>query len=185
MFRDSYLSFKHLIDRGGCHAWGRVCWLYLESIVPLLIWILSSVHFWIITSCPYFIIWELLLAITRWFVTSWARGTCIFIMHTFIHIFYYILTGFICFYTPVIWRPYYGMALSVRPSSVRSVVHNPCGQDIARTIWPRMLKLSVYTLYGQSKKPIYFQSQRSNRINIYMHALKIYKFLMRSKINVQ
>ena len=37
-------------------------------------------------------------------------------------------------------RPY------VRPSvrtSVRSVVHNPCGQDIARTIWPRMLKLSM------------------------------------------
>ena len=33
---------------------------------------------------------------------------------------------------------------SVRPS-VRSVVQNPCGQDIARTIWPRMLKLSVYT----------------------------------------
>ena len=33
---------------------------------------------------------------------------------------------------------------SVRPS-VRSVVHNPCGQDIARTIWPRMLKLSMYT----------------------------------------
>ena len=28
------------------------------------------------------------LAITRWFLTSWARGTCIFIMHTFIHIFY-------------------------------------------------------------------------------------------------
>ena len=46
--------------------------------------------------------------------------------------------------------------------SIRSVVHNPCGQDIARTIWPRMLKLSVYTLYGQSKKPIYFQGQRSN-----------------------
>ena len=39
---------------------------------------------------------------------------------------------------------------------------DPCGQDIARTIWPRMLKLSVYTLYGQRKKPIYFQGQRSN-----------------------
>ena len=37
---------------------------------------------------------------------------------------------------------------------------DPCGQVIARTIWPRMLKLSVYTLYGQSKKPVYFQ--RSN-----------------------
>ena len=47
-------------------------------------------------------------------------------------------------------------------ASVRSVVHNPCGQNIARTIWPRMLKLSVYTLYGQRKKPIYFQGQRSN-----------------------
>ena len=39
---------------------------------------------------------------------------------------------------------------------------DPCGQDKARTIWPRMLKLSVYTLYGQSKKPIYFQGQRIN-----------------------
>ena len=39
---------------------------------------------------------------------------------------------------------------------------DPCGQDIARTIWHRMLKLSVYTLYGQRKKPIYFQGQRSN-----------------------
>ena len=49
---------------------------------------------------------------------------------------------FLDFYT------HYGMALSVRPSVrsyVRSVVHNHCGQDIARTVWPRMLKLSVYT----------------------------------------
>ena len=38
----------------------------------------------------------------------------------------------------------------------------PCVQDIARTIWPRMLKLSVYTLYGQRKKPINFQGQRSH-----------------------
>ena len=37
---------------------------------------------------------------------------------------------------------------------------DPCGQDIARTIWSRMLKLSA--LYGQRKKPIYFQGQRSN-----------------------
>ena len=39
---------------------------------------------------------------------------------------------------------YGAVRLSVR-TSVRSVVHNPCGQDIARTIWPRMLKLSMYT----------------------------------------
>ena len=39
---------------------------------------------------------------------------------------------------------------------------DPCGQDIARTIWPRMLKLSVYTLYGKRKKPINFQGQRSH-----------------------
>ena len=56
---------------------------------------------------------------------------------------------------------YGAVRLSVR-AYVRSVVHNPCGQDIARTVWARMLKLSVYTLYGQSKKPIYFQGQRSN-----------------------
>ena len=48
--------------------------------------------------------------------------------------------------TDVLW--YGAVRLSVRPyvrPSVRSVVHNPCGQDIARTIWPRMLKLSMYT----------------------------------------
>ena len=39
---------------------------------------------------------------------------------------------------------------------------DPCGQDIARTIWSRMLKLSVYTLYGQRKKPFNFQGQRSH-----------------------
>ena len=39
---------------------------------------------------------------------------------------------------------------------------DPCGQDIARTIWPWMLKLSMDTLYGQRKKPTYFQGQRSN-----------------------
>ena len=39
---------------------------------------------------------------------------------------------------------------------------DPCGQEIARIIWPRMLKLSVYTLYGKRKKPMYFQGQRSN-----------------------
>ena len=39
---------------------------------------------------------------------------------------------------------------------------DPCGQDIARTIQPRLLKLSMYTSYEQSKKLIYFQGQRSN-----------------------
>ena len=39
---------------------------------------------------------------------------------------------------------------------------DPCGQYIARTIWPRMLKLSMYTLYGKRKKPINFQAQRSH-----------------------
>ena len=39
---------------------------------------------------------------------------------------------------------------------------DPCGQVIAITIWPMVLKLSVYTLYGQRKKPIYFQGQRSH-----------------------
>ena len=39
---------------------------------------------------------------------------------------------------------------------------DPCGQDIARTIWPRMLKLSVYTYNGKRKKPINFQGQMSH-----------------------
>ena len=33
-FRASYLSFYYLIDRGGCHARGRVCLLYLGYLVP-------------------------------------------------------------------------------------------------------------------------------------------------------
>ena len=37
-----------------------------------------------------------------------------------------------------------------------------CGHDKARTTWPRMLKRSVYTSYGERKKPIYFQDQKSN-----------------------
>ena len=53
------------------------------------------------------------------------------------------------------------------PPSVLSVVHNSCGQDIARAIWPRMLKLSVYTLYGQSKTPIYFQGQIIRSLGLY------------------
>ena len=39
---------------------------------------------------------------------------------------------------------------------------DPCGQDIARTIQPRLLKLSMYTQYGKRKKPINFQGQRSH-----------------------
>ena len=42
-----------------------------------------------------------------------------------------------------------------------------CGQDIARTIWHMMLKLIVYTLYGQRKKPIYFQGQISRSLGLY------------------
>ena len=39
---------------------------------------------------------------------------------------------------------------------------DPCGRDIARTIQPRLLKLSGYTHYGQRKNPINFQDQRSH-----------------------
>ena len=39
---------------------------------------------------------------------------------------------------------------------------DPRGQDIARTMQSRLLKLSMYTSYGKRKKPIYFQGQRSN-----------------------
>ena len=32
---------------------------------------------------------------------------------------------------------------------------DPCGQDIARTIQSRLLKLSMYTSYRKRKKPIF------------------------------
>ena len=57
----------------------HIYWLYLEHLVPLLIWIL--------TSCPFDIIWEVLLATARWFLTSW--GNYIFIMHAYIFILFY------------------------------------------------------------------------------------------------
>ena len=45
----------------------------------------------------------------------------------------------------MVWR-----CPSVRPSVRPHVASsNPCGQDIARTMWPRMLNLSVYTLHCQ------------------------------------
>ena len=65
------------------------------------------------------------------------------------NIIYCSMCSYVCNYflyarhlTDVLW--YGAVRPSVRPS-VRSVVHNPCGQDIARTILPRMLKLSMYT----------------------------------------
>ena len=42
------------MDRIWCYAWGKVCLLYLE-------------HIWIITSCTFFIIWEVLFTNARWF----------------------------------------------------------------------------------------------------------------------
>ena len=38
---------------------------------------------------------------------------------------------------------------------------DPCGQDIARNMQYRLLKLSMYTSYRKRKKPFYFQGQRS------------------------
>ena len=35
---------------------------------------------------------------------------------------------------------------------------DPCGQDIARTIQSRLLKLSMYTSYRKRKKPIFHNS---------------------------
>ena len=59
----------------GCHTWGIVCLLNLEHLIPLQICTF--------TPCPFIIIWEVFLAITRWFLTSW--GTCISIMHTLLY----------------------------------------------------------------------------------------------------
>ena len=42
-----------------------------------------------------------------------------------------------------------------------------CGQDIARTMWPRMIKLSIYTSYGNRKRPIYFQGQISRSVDLH------------------
>ena len=50
---------------------------------------------------------------------------------------------------------------------VRSVVHNSCGQDIAKTMWPRLLKLSMYTSYERREKPIQFQGQISRSLGLY------------------
>ena len=44
---------------------------------------------------------------------------------------------------------------------------DPCGQDIARTIQSRLLKLSMYTEYGKRKNPINFQCQISRSLGLY------------------
>ena len=44
---------------------------------------------------------------------------------------------------------------------------NPCGQDIARTMQLRLLRLSMYTSYEKRKKPNYFQGQISRSLGFY------------------
>ena len=100
------------------------------------------------------------------------------------------------FYTPVIWRIYYGMAFSVLGcSNLVRTLHmergrslfifkvigliarslglykefchlDPCRQDIARTMESRVLKLSMHTSYGKWKKP-FFQGQSSRSLGLY------------------
>ena len=65
-----------LTEVGVMHEAGYVD--YLEHLVPLLIWIL--------TSCPFYILWEVLLADARRFLTS--RGTYIFTMHAYIFLYF-------------------------------------------------------------------------------------------------
>ena len=55
MFRASHFNIK-LTEAGVMHEAGYVD-SYLEHLVPLLNWIL--------TSCPFYIIWEVLLANAR------------------------------------------------------------------------------------------------------------------------
>ena len=56
---------------------------------------------------------------------------------------------------------------SVHPS-VRSVVHNPCEQDIARTMWPREVNTSVFTIYGKRKKCTFkVKGQISRSLDLY------------------
>ena len=69
-----------------------MCWLYLEHLLPLPILDIIHLSIWIITSCPICIVWEVLLAIARWFSTSW--GTYIFITHAYIFILFYIILVF-------------------------------------------------------------------------------------------
>ena len=67
------------------------------------------------------------------------------------------------------------MALSVRPSvrrwvrpSVCSIVHNSCGQDIGRTMWPRMLKLC--TVHMERERSLYIfkvKGQISRSLGLY------------------
>ena len=42
-----------------------------------------------------------------------------------------------------------------------------CGQDIARTMQLRLLKLDMYTSYGKNMKPVNFQDQRSMLLGHY------------------
>ena len=76
-----YLMCNLLVDRiryNSIHVTLDIILLYITLKCMDII----HLSFWIITSCQYFIIWWVLLAIASWFLTSW--GTSIFIMHTYI-----------------------------------------------------------------------------------------------------
>ena len=69
------IQCKPIADsRVPCTRQGMFTMFNLEHLVPLLIWIF--------TSCPFFNIWEVLLANIRCFMTSW--GTCVFVGHAYI-----------------------------------------------------------------------------------------------------
>ena len=42
----------------------------------------------------------------------------------------------------------------------------PCGQDIARTMQSRLLKLSMFTSYGKRKNHMYFKGQISRSLGL-------------------
>ena len=58
-----------LTEAGAMHEAGNVCSVW-STYYHFPMWYFTSIHF---------IIWEVLLPIARWFLTSW--GTYIFIMH--------------------------------------------------------------------------------------------------------
>ena len=48
---------------------------------------------------------------------------------------------------------------------------DPRGQDIARTLWPRMIKLSIYTSYQKRKKSIFkIKGQISISVDLYKNS---------------
>ena len=151
-----YIDFIWITGSGDSVVWTELSlWLFITLL-----------SFW----CLVFCIWH--ICYIRLSFSSFWQDFYLYLSSSVL-----VISRFIIFIRPsfdgriMVWR-----CPSVRPSvrrcvrpSVRSVVHNSCGQDIARPNWPRMLKL-VCTLHMERERTLFIfkvKGQISKSLGLY------------------